>query len=244
VDMTTWLWIAVIGSGLLVGMHKTGLNGLVMVAIPIMAALFGAKASSGMVLPMLIVGDIVAVVYYRQHAQMDIIVRTLPWMVLGIGIGVLVGDMVSDSTFGRLISASIFLGLAFTSYQQFSKREVVVPRSWLVAALIGTIAGFSTMVGNAAVLIELYFVALGLKKKEIIGTIAWLFLTVNLIKVPFHVLVWETITWDTLRLDLFAVPAILAGAALGLFLVRFIPERPYRLFLMGTVAIAAIQLMI
>ena len=243
-DLSTFQWIALIGSGLLNGMHKTGLAGLAMIAIPVMAAAFGAKLSSGIVLPMLIVGDVIAVFYYRRHAQFKVILRSLPWMLLGVGIGVLVGDAVSDETFGRLISASIIIGLAFTAYQEFSRHDVVVPKSWLVAAFIGTVAGFSSMVGNAAVLMALYFVALGFNKKQIIGTIAWLFLTVNLIKIPFHVFVWNTITWETMRLDAFAVPAILVGAALGLYLVRLIPERPYRLFLMTTVALAAIQLMI
>ena len=135
-------------------MHKTGLNGLGMIAVPVMAAAFGAKLSAGIVLPMLIVGDIIAV------------------------------------------------------------------------------------------LMSLYFVALGFNKQQIIGTVAWLFLTVNLIKIPFHVLIWNTITWETLRLDLLSVPAILIGAGLGLYLLQFIPERPYRFFLMITVALAAIRLMI
>jgi len=244
VDLTTFQWIALVGGGLLNGMHKTGLNGLTMIAIPVMAAAFGAKLSSGIILPMLIVGDVIAVFYYRQHAQFRVILQSLPWVLLGVGIGVLVGDAVSDETFGRLISASIIIGLGFTTYQEFSKREVVVPQSWLVAALIGTVAGFSSMVGNAAILMSLYFVALGFNKKQIIGTIAWLFLSVNLIKIPFHVFVWNTITWETMRLDVLALPAILVGAVLGLYLIRFIPERPYRLFLMTTVALAAMQLMI
>lgn len=243
-DLNTFQWIALVGGGLLNGMHKTGLNGLTMIAIPVMAVAFGAKLSAGIVLPMLIVGDVIAVFYYRQHAQFKVILRSLPWVLLGVGIGVLVGDAVSDETFGRLISASIIGGLGFTAYQEFSRRNVVVPKSWLVAALIGTVAGFSSMVGNAALLMSLYFIALGFNKKQIIGSIAWLFLTVNLIKIPFHVLVWNTITWDTIRLDALALPAILVGAVLGLYLIRFIPERPYRLFLMITVALAAIQLMI
>ncbi|MBU8913038.1 MAG: sulfite exporter TauE/SafE family protein [Spirochaetales bacterium] len=243
-DLSVWQWIALIGSGLLNGMHKTGLNGLSMVAIPVMAAAFGAKVSSGIVLPMFIVGDVIAVLYYRQHAQLKVLFQSLPWVFLGVGIGVLVGDAVSDETFGRLISASIIIGLGFTAYQEFSRRDVVVPKGWLVAAFIGTITGFSSMVGNAALLMSLYLVALGFNKREIIGTIAWLFLTVNLIKIPFHVFVWNTITWETMFLDALAVPAILVGAVLGLYLIRFIPERSYRLFLMTTVGLAAIQLMI
>jgi len=105
VDLSTFQWIALVGGGLLNGMHKTGLNGLTMIAV-------------------------------------------------------LVGDAVSDETFGRLISASIIGGVGFTAYQEFSKRDVVVPKSWLVAALIGTVAGFSSMVGNAALLMSLYFIAL------------------------------------------------------------------------------------
>jgi H+/Cl- antiporter ClcA len=80
VDLSSWQWIALLGGGLLNGMHKTGLNGLSMIAIPAMAAAFGAKLSAGIVLPMLIVGDIIAVFYYRQHAQFKVVLHSLPWV--------------------------------------------------------------------------------------------------------------------------------------------------------------------
>jgi uncharacterized protein len=244
VDLTTFQWIALLGSGLLVGIHKTGLNGLAMIVIPIMAAAFGARASIGITLPMLIVGDIIAVIYYRQHAQLKVVVQALPWVMLGVGIGAFVGDAVSNATFERLIGISLIIGLGFTAYQEFSRREIVVPRTWLIAALIGSAAGFSSMIGNAAILMSLYFLALGFKKNQIIGTIAWLFVTVNVSKVFIHRFMWHTISLDTLRLNLVALPAILVGALLGFILVRLIPERPYRFFLMAAVGVAAIRLAI
>lgn len=243
-ELSTWQWIVIGGSGLLIGLHKTGVKGVVMFAIPATVAAFGAKVSVGIMLPMLIVGDIVAVFYYRRHVQVRIILQLLPWALIGIGIGVFVGDAVSDLTFRRLIAGSLIVGLGFSGYREFFRKEIVLPRTWLIAALFGTVVGFSSMVGNAAILISLYFLAMGLRKNELIGTGAWLFLILNSIKVPLHIFVWGTISWETLQLNLLVVPAVLAGAALGLFLVRLIPEHPYRIFILSTVTIAAVRLMI
>ena len=85
-------WSLVGLSGLLIGMNKAGLLGTATAAIPIMAGIFGAQASVGVILPMLITADIVAVIHYRRHADWGIVLRLLPWTLIGIGAGVVVGD--------------------------------------------------------------------------------------------------------------------------------------------------------
>jgi len=53
----------------IIGLAKAGLKGIDMLNVTIMAIVFGGKASTGIVLPLLCVADIGAVLYYNRHAQ-------------------------------------------------------------------------------------------------------------------------------------------------------------------------------
>lgn len=46
-----------------IGMTKTGVHGASMFAVPVLAIIFGGKASAGLMLPMLIMADLFAVKY-------------------------------------------------------------------------------------------------------------------------------------------------------------------------------------
>ncbi len=103
-----WQFGLIVISALLIGFSKTGIGGVVMIAIPILALAFGGKVSTGIILPMLIAGDILAVAYYHRHADWPGIRRLLPWTVLGLLAGILVGNMINDRQFTLLIAATIF----------------------------------------------------------------------------------------------------------------------------------------
>jgi hypothetical protein len=131
------------------------------------------------------------------------------------------------------------------AYRELFHADIVVPRRLWIAAILGTVAGFSTMVGNAAgPLMSLYLLSMGLEKNQLIGTAAWFFFVVNVIKVPFHVLFWGTIAAETLFIDLLVVPVIVGGVFLGLWLVRRIPEKAYRYFIIVSTTIVSIRLLI
>jgi len=235
--------VLVAACALLIGLNKTGLSGISLISIPIFAAVFGGRGSTGVVLLMFIVGDIFAVIYYNQHAQWRYIVRLLPWTVAGIVLGVLIGQSVSDLQFRRLMAIIIIAGLAIMVWQEVRGKSVQVPETWWIAGLLGLASGFSSMVGNAAApIMALYLLSMRLPKNSFIGTSAWFFFIVNLIKLPFHIFIWHTITLDTVFLDLAAAPVIIAGAIIGVFVVRLIPEKPYRIVIITATAAAAIRL--
>jgi len=114
----------------------------------------------------------------------------------------------------------------------------------LFNAGLGIAGGFTTMVGNlAGSVMAIYLLSLNLLKNQFIGTAAWFFLIINLVKVPFHVYSWETITWDSLFLDLLVLPFIAIGAFLGIQIVKRIPEQIYRRFILAMTIIAALFMM-
>jgi hypothetical protein len=230
---------------LLVGMGKAGIKGLGMLVVPMLAIVFGGKASVGLLLPMLNVADLMAVSYYRRHARWSYVLRLLPMAVVGVLLGVWVGDQIDDALFRPILAAIVLGSLALLIYQE--KRP---PADWMVehritGGLVGLLGGFSTMIGNAAgPILAVFLLSARLPKNAFIGTAAWFFLLINIFKLPFHIFVWETITVSSLYLDLLAIPVILIGFVIGTRIVRWIPEQSFRYFVMIMTTLAAIRLII
>ena len=110
---------------------------------------------------------------------------------------------------------------------------------------MGVLGGFATMIGNVAgPIFAIYLLAMHLPKNNFIGTAAWFYLIINLSKFPLHIFIWKTIDWDTLKLDLILFPGIAAGAFLGVWMVKKIPDKAYRAFVFIVTALSAFLLLI
>jgi len=224
--MTEWT-IALI-CAFIIGLSKAGVKGIAVIIVIGMAYIYGGKASTGIVLPLLIIGDIFAVIYYHRHAQWSHLLRFLPWMIIGVLLGVWFGKDLSEDIFKQGMAVIILFSAAMMYFFERSKIQRV-PRHWSFAGIMGLLAGFTTMVGNlASSFTDLFFLAMRLPKNEFIGTLAWLFLIINVFKVPFHVFVWETINIDSLIIGLYLLPAVLLGLFTGVKLVAIIKDAHYR----------------
>jgi uncharacterized membrane protein YfcA len=115
------------------------------------------------------------------------------------------------------------------------KKGREIPENHFFASVMGLTGGFSTMIGNAAgPVFTLYFLAMHLPKKEFIGTSAWLFLILNTGKLPLQAIVWKNITQNTLFAGFVALPVLIAGFFLGIWIVKLLPEKIYRVFVIIT----------
>lgn len=237
--------VLVLISALMTGMTKTGINGLGLVSVPLMALAFGAKASTGVLLPMLIIADIYAVSYYHRSANWKLIIKILPPAIIGISIAIIVGELITPATFRILLSIVVIVMVLVMIIRDLMGSRAKIPDTWLFAGIMGSIGGFATMIGNAAgPVFAVYLLALNLPKKEFIGTGAWFFLIINVFKLPFHLFVWETISWHSLQFDLLAIPIILLGGWLGVKLVKLFPEKIYRWFVVVSTTLSAGLLLI
>ena len=222
-----------------IGMAKTGLGGLGMIVVPVMANIFGAKSSTGILLLLLIMADFFGVRYYHMHADMRQLVKLIPSTIIGIVTGVFVGDQISDEYFQLLLVIVIISGVLMTVI------KVEIKENKIFSIIVGFLGGFITMIGNAAgPIMAIYFLSMGFNKNTFIGTAAWFFLFVNLFKVPFHVFIWDTIDLDILLFDLSLFPLILIGALIGVWIVKKIPERPYKIFVIVSVVLSTFNLFI
>lgn len=216
------------GAALLLGIAKSGIKGLAVLIVTGLALVYGAKESTGILMPLLICGDILAVIYYKRHVKWEYLIKLLPWMVLGVLVGVVLGKDLPEDLF-KSGMAIIILTSVIMMYYWERKKDQKVPTHFSFTGLMGVMAGFTTMVGNlAGAFSNIYFLAIKLPKNEFIGTAAWLFFIINLFKVPFHIWSWGTINWNSFQISLSLIPAVIAGFGLGILLVKKINNNRYR----------------
>lgn len=233
-------WISIIGSAFVLGLSKSGIKGISIIIVALMALVFGAKASTGILLPMLLVGDVFAVIYYNRHAQWKYLIRLLPFMMLGVVLGTWIGENLSEEVFRRSMAIVIFISVAVMFWWD-QRKSKHVPQHIGFAGVMGLTAGFTTMVGNlAGSFANIFFLAMRLPKNAFIGTTAWLFLIINLFKVPFHVFSWGTITWDTLKLDAVLVLPILLGLFIGIRILKKVNDALFRKFILIMTGLGAV----
>ena len=243
-DVSVSAWVLALLAAFLIGISKAGLKGLSLFNVTLLALAFGAKASTGIIMPFLVLGDIAAVLYYNRHAQWKPILKILPWMALGILAGVVLGKDLPERLFKIAMVTIIFVSLGLLVFWDIRKSKTV-PRHWTFASGSGILAGLTTMIGNmAGPFTNLYFLMLRLPKNEFVGTAAWLFFITNLFKVPFHVFVWKTISAETLVLNLKLFPALLLGFVVGAKVLKFINDSLYRKFILVVTAIGAIAILL
>lgn len=217
-----------LGAALLLGIAKSGIKGLAVLIVTGLALVYGAKESTGILMPLLICGDILAVIYYKRHVKWIYLIKLLPWMVLGVLVGVVLGKDLPEDLFKSGMAVIILISVVIMYYWE-RKKDRKVPTHWSFAALMGMMGGFTTMVGNlAGAFSNIYFLAIKLPKNEFIGTAAWLFFIINLFKVPFHIWSWGTINRASFQISLSLIPAVIAGFCLGIFLVKKINNDKYR----------------
>lgn len=228
---------------LCVGMSKTGVHGAGNIAVPLLAIVFGGQKSSGWMLPLLCMADVMGVWYYHRHANWDYLKKLLLWAIIGIVLGTVVGDMIDPQMFKYLMVGTIFISVAIMIWLERGHKEDIPDYAWF-AAICGVGAGFTSMIGNlAGAFAAIYLLSMRLPKNSFIGTSAWFFLLINWIKVPFHVWWWKTITWNIVIQDLFTLPVIALGAWLGIIIVKNLSETGYRWFIIIMTLIAAIFMM-
>lgn len=226
--MDLFQWILILLAAFILGLAKAGLKGIDMMNVTIMAIVFGSKASTGIVLPLLCVADIMAVIYYKRHVQWPQFWKLIPWMMVGILMGVYVGKDLNEALFRKLMALIIIFTVVMMVTMEFRKTNKI-PNNKLFVISTGLAAGFTTMLGNlAGAFANIYFLAMRMSKNDFIGTAAWVFLVINLFKLPFQVIYWKNITTATLQTDLFLLPALIAGFWAGLKIVAHIKDDSYR----------------
>jgi len=225
---------------LLLGIGKSGIKGLGVVIVTLMALVFGGKDSTGILMPMMITADIFAVIYYHRHTQWVFLRKLLPMMIVGVLLGVWWGNDISEALFKQIMAFFILATVGIMIWMDRVK-TFGIPKHWAFSGFMGLLSGITSMIGNlAGSFASVYLLAMRLPKNEFIGTAAWLFFIINVFKLPFHIFVWKTIDVETIKLNLLLSPAIVVGFFLGIRLVKLINNDLYRKLVLIVTAIGAL----
>lgn len=243
-DLTLWGWLLAGMCSALQGMSKAGIAGLGLLGTPLLVSLFGARPAVGIMLPLLIAGDVFAVCYYHRHANWRMLSRLLPVAFAGIVIGSVVMKHIDDTALRLSVAVIVLVMVGLTVLRNRGAiPDEKVPKGWGMAIAAGLLAGIATMLAHAAgPVMQVYLLAMGLKKNEFIGTGAWFFLIVNSVKVPFF-LAQGMITRATLAVDLRLAIGIPVGVIAGIWLVNRLSNRSYVIWVEAMTALAALRLL-
>ncbi len=243
--VTGWGWAVVAGCAFMIGLTKTGIPGLGMLAVVSLTLVVPAKAASGAMLLMLVVGDFIAVGYYRRHAVWRHLIALSPPAAVGVVAGYFILGHINDAQLAWTVGLIVLTLLALNRLRDrlFGARTDWIGR-WYVAWPMGALAGVTTMLSNAAgPIIFIYFLAMRLDKHEFIGTGAWYFMLLNLFKVPFSV-GRGMITLPTVRADALMVPVIVLGAVVGIAVFKRIPQKAFAIVIELLALAAAVKLLV
>ena len=244
-QLTVWEILLLTVASLGIGFSKSGFAGVSLLHVVVFAAVFGAKASTGILLPMLIVGDVCAIWAFGQKVQWQHFLRLLPPTLLGVVIGTGLMKELDESAFKPIVGV-IILGLASLQLYRIWRPEALasLPESKLFAWTLGLLAGVATMMANAAgPIVALYLLAVALPKLELVGTGAWLFLVVNICKLPFSYFALDLISSKTLTVNLVFSPAIPLGMLAGAWCVHRIDQKVFNILLLVFTAVVALRLL-
>lgn len=176
---------------------------------------------------MLIMADIFAIIYWRRYVEWKQLIRLLPWALLGIFSGFLGMSYISNMHLRIFIGilVLVLIGVSWLRDRIFPDNRV--PEHWLFAAVLGTLAGSTSMMANAAgPVMVIYLLAMRLPKESFIGTSAWFFWLINLLKLPFsHRL--DLINLQSLQTNLVLFPCIVIGGIVGIILVKRISQNVF-----------------
>ena len=238
-DISTLSLFYIFLAAFLVGFTKTSVGGVGILAVLLMALAIPGKGSPGVLLPMLIVADVFAVIYYRRHCNWGILLKLFPAAAIGVVIGYFLLGTIRPEVFEKVIGATILFMLGF---------EILIPKRRdapaVLTIFVGVIAGIATMVANAAgPIFGIYLLQMGLPKNEFVGTRSWYFLIINIFKIPFSTNL-GLITLDTLKLDLMFVPVLFFGAYLGYRFLKMLDMSAFTWLIRAAVLITSARLLL
>ncbi|MFJ2154754.1 MULTISPECIES: sulfite exporter TauE/SafE family protein [unclassified Streptomyces] len=251
-----WEFAALAAAALLVGFSKTAVSGANTVSLAIFAAVLPARASTGVLLPILIVGDVLAVLTYRRHAHWPTLWRLFPAVAAGVVIGTLFLVWADDAVVRTSIGAILLFMAGVTLWRRRKadagveagagdEPDSVTSRSGRAKARsYGVLGGFTTMVANAGgPVMSMYLLSAGFRKLGFLGTSAFFFLIVNVTKVPFSVGL-GLIDGHSLLLDASLAAFVVPGALIGKWAVNRINQRLFEQLVIAATIIGGLQLLL
>jgi uncharacterized protein len=226
-------------AALCIGLSKSGLSGTATLNVVLMAQAFGAKASVGLVLPLLIAADLMGYYLNRHGGSWRQVLPMAPPAIAGVIAGWLLLDTIDNQAARTVIGWLIIALLGFHLLLERRRQDLLALTEHRgFAQTLGFGAGVTTMLANAAgPVMTVYLLSRRLEKKDHLGVFSRFFLFINLFKVPFSANL-GIIHPQSLATNLVLLPVVVLGILLGWQILKRIPQKAFErtLFLLTLVA--------
>jgi len=252
-ELAAYQWVLAGLSAAIMGLSKTCLPGAGTLGVPLLAIAVGGRESVGVMLPLLLCGDLFALAWYRQHARWDLLMGLAKWVFVGVALGGLTlywsGQSPAASHLSNLIIGALVLVMLGVHLGRKRWGDLLVPSRPLFRRATGAAAGFATTVSNAAgPVTSLYLAAARIDRNQFLGTSAWFYFVFNSAKVPLFLYLGHAnpsaplMTGSSLLLDLWLLPAMALGAIGGRWLLKALSERLFEDLVLWLAAAASCKL--
>ncbi|MFT4258002.1 sulfite exporter TauE/SafE family protein [Microbacterium sp.] len=247
IDLGVWAWVALCLAAVITGLSKAAVPGGGTLAVVLFAAALPARTSTAAMLLLFIVGDVFALIAYRRHAHWPTLLRLAPAVIAGLLAGFVFLALAGDGIVRRAVGVILLVMIAITLWrrrlQDRADAAPAVRGGILLSSTYGALGGFTTMVANAGgPVMAMYFLATRTQVQVFLGTSAWFFAIVNLVKVPFLAGL-GLFTPQVLLMDLLLAPLVVAAGLVGLRIAKRIPQRLFDRLVIALTVSGAVYLL-
>jgi uncharacterized membrane protein YfcA len=244
-------WLIFLFAAFLVGFAKTGLPGITVLAVPLMAMILPPRISVGVLLPVFMLADMLSIASYLKYARWRYVFPYILFVVIGVSIASVIIKVMDESNFGVLIGCSVIFLLVVTILVDWKKKRiseedlpvVTKPPFWL-SSFFGVTAGtFSALANASSPIVAIYVMTGRLPKFQFLGTSALCAFTMNWTKFPVFIFI-GIINWESMKLSLTAVPMIAAGGVIGILTAKRLSQEAFRKAVLILTFIASLKLII
>ena len=249
IELLPWGWVVLSLAAVAVGLAKTAIPGGGILPVALFATVLPARTSTAALLLLLIVGDMFALIAYRRHAHWPSLLRLAPAVLVGLLSGFAFLAIGDDAVVRRGIAVILLAMIAITLWRRWRQKRTHAATTetdahgLIAASAYGGLAGFTTMVANAAgPVMSMYFLAMRTPVQVFLGTSAWFFAIVNLFKVPFLAGI-GLFDGQVLLMDAVLVPLVVLGAFAGLWLARRMEQKVFDAIVIALTVLGAVYLL-
>ena len=235
-------WAVAIFAVLIVGLSKSGFVGSAgMMGVPLLALVMPARDAAGMMLPVLLAMDAVAIWIYRRDANWKVLAIMLPGAVVGTLIGWTLWSVVTDAQV-LLAVGIITLLFILDALLPIRKRLEGLPPSKPWGVFWGTFAGLTSFISHTGgPPFQIYTLPMRMTPVVFSATTAFFFAITNSMKLAPYAFLGQLSVSNLERAAILA-PIGLLGVFAGVWLVRRISAKAFYQIAYVLIAVLALKL--
>ena len=234
--------LCMLGAGLVTGFSKFSVGGMGLLILPILMIAFPGPQALGIIVPMYLITDLMAIMSYRKNIDWSVVKRVLPLSIVGVILGGWVLSGIDAEQFKTMLGVMIVLMLALGIW--LDRCDTTFMKHPIAAYAAGILGGTVSLTSNAAgPIFSLYLMEQGLSKESYVSTRAWIFALINIAKIP---MLWSLglLTMETTIISLQGIPGLVIGAAIGYYFLKRLKLTQFKWLIRGMATIAAVKLFV